>query len=63
MGGLELMQRLTAARPGIKVVYMSGYTERAVVDEVVPRPLLQKPFNASMLADTIREVLDVAPSA
>jgi two-component system, cell cycle sensor histidine kinase and response regulator CckA len=63
MGGLELMQRLTAARPGIKVVYMSGYTERAVADGVVPRPLLQKPFNASTLADTIREVLDVAPAA
>ncbi len=63
MGGLELMQRLTAARPGIKVVYMSGYTERAVVDEVVPWPLLQKPFNASTLADKIREVLDVAPAA
>lgn len=42
---------------------MSGYTERAVADGVVPRPLLQKPFNASTLADTIREVLDVAPAA
>jgi PAS domain S-box-containing protein len=63
MGGLELMQRLVAARPGIKVVYMSGYTERAVADGAVPRPLLQKPFNASTLADTIREVLDVAPAA
>ncbi|HYY75048.1 MAG TPA: PAS domain S-box protein [Gaiellaceae bacterium] len=63
MGGLELTQRLAAERPGIKVVYMSGYTELALAGEVASRPLLQKPFNASMLADTIREVLDVAPAA
>jgi FixJ family two-component response regulator len=63
MGGLELIRGLTALRPGVRVVYMSGYSERAVVDEVGPWPLLQKPFNASTLADKIREVLDVASAA
>jgi PAS domain S-box-containing protein len=63
MGGLELTQRLTALRPGIRVVYMSGYSERAVTDDVGPWPLLQKPFSTGSLAGKIREVLDVAPAA
>ncbi|HEX2045492.1 MAG TPA: PAS domain S-box protein [Gaiellaceae bacterium] len=63
MGGLELMRRLAEARPDTKVVYMSGYAERAVADELAPCPLLQKPFNASALAAKIREVLDVAAAA
>jgi two-component system, cell cycle sensor histidine kinase and response regulator CckA len=63
MGGLELTQRLTALLPGIRVVYMSGYSERAVTDDVGPWPLLQKPFSTGALAGKIREVLDVAPAA
>jgi two-component system, cell cycle sensor histidine kinase and response regulator CckA len=63
MGGLELTQRLTALRPGVRVVYMSGYSERAVSDDVGPWPLLQKPFSTGSLAGKIREVLDVAPAA
>jgi PAS domain S-box-containing protein len=63
MGGLELTQRLTALRPRISVVYMSGYSERAVTEDVGPWPLLQKPFSTGSLAGKIREVLDVAPAA
>jgi PAS domain S-box-containing protein len=63
MGGLELTQRLSAALPGIRVVYMSGYSERAVTDDGGPWPLLQKPFSTGTLAAKIREVLDVAPAA
>jgi PAS domain S-box-containing protein len=63
MGGIELARELTAAHPGLRVIYMSGYSERTVAEGVGPWPLLQKPFNASALAATIREVLDVAPAA
>jgi nitrogen-specific signal transduction histidine kinase/CheY-like chemotaxis protein len=63
MGGPELTRELTALLPGIRVVYMSGYSELAVTDEIGPWPLLQKPFNARSLAGKIREVLDVAPAA
>jgi CheY-like chemotaxis protein len=63
MGGPEVMRQLAVTRPETKAVYMSGYTERAVADELGRCPLLQKPFNASTLAGTIREVLDVAAAA
>jgi DNA-binding LytR/AlgR family response regulator len=58
LGGPELAARLTAAQPSLKVVYMTGYAERAVAGELAPWPLLQKPFDVGALADTIREVLD-----
>jgi CheY-like chemotaxis protein len=61
LGGPELAARLTAEQPGLKVVYMTGYAERAVVGELAPWPLLQKPFNVGALADTLREVLDAPP--
>jgi two-component system cell cycle sensor histidine kinase/response regulator CckA len=63
MGGPELTRELIALLPGIRVVYMSGYSELAVTDDIGPWPLLQKPFNARLLAGKIREVLDVAPAA
>ena len=63
LGGPELAARLTGAQPGLKVVYMTGYAERAVVGELAPWPLLQKPFDVGALADTIREVLDAAAAA
>jgi two-component system, cell cycle sensor histidine kinase and response regulator CckA len=63
LGGPELAARLTAAQPGLKVVYMTGYAERAVAGELAPWPLLQKPFDVGALADTIREVLDDNASA
>ena len=63
LGGLELAARLTAEQPGLKVVYMTGYAERAVVGELAPWPLLQKPFNVGALADTLRKVLDAPPPA
>jgi two-component system cell cycle sensor histidine kinase/response regulator CckA len=63
MGGPELTRELTTLLPGIRVVYMSGYSELAVTDEIGPWPLLQKPFNGRALAGKIREVIDVAPAA
>ncbi len=59
--GIELAAQMVARRPGIRVLYMSGYTD----DEVILRgaltddvPLLEKPFTVGILARKVREVLD-----
>ena len=60
MSGRELAQRVTAARPQIKVLYLSGYTEDAILHEGVFEPgtaFLQKPFTLHGLARKVREVL------
>ena len=61
MGGPEVASRLSALRPGIKVLYMSGYTNYAVfhrglLDAGVA--FLQKPFSPNELARRVRELLD-----
>jgi DNA-binding response OmpR family regulator len=61
MSGRELAERFTAHRSGVKVLYMSGYTDDAVVRHGVLRPgiaYLQKPFTPESLAHKVREVLD-----
>ncbi len=60
MGGCELAQRVAASRPQIKVLYLSGYTEDAIVHQGVLEPgtaFLQKPFTLQVLARKVREVL------
>ena len=60
MSGRELSARLCAACPQTKVLYLSGYTEDAIVHEGVVDPdtaFLQKPFTLQMLARKVREVL------
>ena len=59
--GRELAEELLALNPELNILYMSGYTENAVLhhgrlDEGVV--LLQKPFRASELSTAIRQVLD-----
>jgi PAS domain S-box-containing protein len=61
MSGRELRTRVAASRPGIKTLFMSGYTadviaQRGVIDEGVQ--FLQKPFTVRTLASKVREVLD-----
>jgi len=61
MSGRELAASLSAVRPGLKVIYMSGYTanvlaDRGVVDDSVN--FLAKPFSRDDLARKVREVLD-----
>jgi PAS domain S-box-containing protein len=59
--GPELTRRLVEQRPGLKVIYMSGYTEDAIVHHGVLDPgiaFLHKPFTAEALGRQIREVLD-----
>ena len=59
--GPELIGQLTEKRPGTKIVYMSGYTEEAIVNHGVILPgiaFLHKPFTSDALGRKIREVLD-----
>jgi two-component system cell cycle sensor histidine kinase/response regulator CckA len=58
--GVELASLLTAQRPGLPVIIMSGYTEDTldVPGLKEPIPLLQKPFSPRELRRRIREVLD-----
>jgi two-component system cell cycle sensor histidine kinase/response regulator CckA len=57
--GTELVNRLLARWPAMKVVFMSGYAEGDKLQlEVTRRSFLQKPFSAESLSLTVREVLD-----
>ena len=61
MGGPELADKLTARFPGVKVLFVSGYSEQELSERVVlaqNRAFLDKPFTASMLARKLREMLD-----
>jgi signal transduction histidine kinase/DNA-binding response OmpR family regulator len=65
MGGRELASRLRLLNPSIRVAYMSGYTEEAIVRHGVldaEAHFLQKPFSPGALARRIREVLDGRPA-
>jgi signal transduction histidine kinase/ActR/RegA family two-component response regulator len=61
MSGPSVAEALSALRPSIRVLYMSGYTDEAIVRTGVldeGKPFLQKPFTPMQLAKKIREVLD-----
>jgi FixJ family two-component response regulator len=63
MNGRELGRRAQEIRPGLRVLYMSGYSRNAVVhqgrlDDGIE--LLQKPVTQNHLASRVRDVLDRA---
>jgi FixJ family two-component response regulator len=61
MSGPLVAEKVASLRPGIKVIYMSGYTDDAVVRHGVLShdvPFIQKPFSNGALCKKIREVLD-----
>ncbi|MDB5310370.1 MAG: Blue-light-activated protein [Gemmataceae bacterium] len=61
MGGRQLATTLRSRHPGLKVLFMSGYTDAAVIRHGiigVTDAFLQKPFTPLTLAKKIRDVLD-----
>jgi two-component system, cell cycle sensor histidine kinase and response regulator CckA len=61
MSGPELADQLRAARPGLRTLYMSGYTSAALVGGKLADPVvafLQKPITPEVLVSKLREVLD-----
>lgn len=59
--GPELAKTLCTARPDLKVIYISGYTDHSLAPEGVLEPgtvLVNKPFSVRLLSAKMREVLD-----
>jgi len=65
MNGPELTKRLLEFRPGLRVMYVSGYTDDELSHHGVLEPgvvLLLKPFDSNTFVQAVREVLDVGVS-
>lgn len=63
MSGPQVAEHIVALRPGISVLYMSGYTHDAISRHASLAPetmLLQKPFNTETLIQKVREALQAA---
>jgi len=61
MSGPELAKHFASLYPGIRVLFMSGYTNNAIIHHEILKhgmPYLQKPFTSEALAWKVREVLD-----
>jgi two-component system, cell cycle sensor histidine kinase and response regulator CckA len=61
MNGRDLARRVTALRPGIRVVFMSGYADEVAGEEGTLAPgamFLQKPFTTDALLTVLRQALD-----
>jgi YesN/AraC family two-component response regulator len=61
MGGRELAARLREVAPELKVLFVSGYTDSAILHHGVLEAgthFLQKPFTVEQLAGKVREVLE-----
>jgi NO-binding membrane sensor protein with MHYT domain/nitrogen-specific signal transduction histidine kinase/CheY-like chemotaxis protein len=65
MSGSRLAESLVATRPDIRILYMSGFAENAIIHHGVLQPgtdFIQKPFTPHALAVKLREVLAGVPS-
>ncbi len=61
MGGRELSRKLEELKPGLKVLFISGYTDNAIVHQGILEKgieFIQKPFQPSLLLKKIRKILD-----
>ena len=61
LSGKELAKLLVDLRPEMKVLYMSGYTDSAIVNSGILQKevaFLQKPFTPAALASKVRDVLE-----
>ncbi|HEY6323694.1 MAG TPA: response regulator [Thermoanaerobaculia bacterium] len=56
--GVDLARDLLGRRPGLRVVYMSGYADRAVEADAPGVAFVQKPFDPNLLARRVRATLD-----
>ncbi len=63
LSGHELAKRLLDSRPGLKVLYLSGYAQDAFPPNESHKAFLQKPFTLQSLARKVREVLGTASTA
>lgn|GEM_PF-5335278 len=61
MNGVQLCQKLKAARPALRCVLMSGYVDSDHHPEIDLSQVLAKPFTQSDLARRIRDALDAEP--
>jgi PAS domain S-box-containing protein len=65
LGGPEAFQRIEAIRPGLPVVFATGYSSEAdILNSLTAenRHLIQKPYNPRALARKVRELLDARPA-
>jgi PAS domain S-box-containing protein len=66
MSGTELAGELSAGRPGLKILYISGYTDEMIARHGVMQnnaALLEKPFTREALGLKVRSILDAGPGA
>jgi hypothetical protein len=61
MNGSQMVDEIAAMRPGISVLFMSGYTDTAIIrdgnfDQATA--FLQKPFSPTVFGRKVREMLD-----
>jgi CheY-like chemotaxis protein len=65
LDGCDLARRLTAERPGLRVLYMSGHGPDLVArrDPIGSGAVLEKPFSTKALSLRVREALDRPPAA
>ena len=58
MTGPELAEQVRATRPGLKILFTTGYARAAAGHALTPEPLLPKPFTVAELASKLREVIE-----
>jgi len=61
INGHALAEKIQTKKPGIKVLFNSGYTKESIVTQCILKQgihFISKPFNAHSIAQKIREVLD-----
>jgi CheY-like chemotaxis protein len=66
LNGRVLADRLKTMRPGVKVLYMSGFMKEAILKyygiSITGIPFLQKPFTRETLGRKVRDMLDTPAS-
>ncbi len=61
MSGRDMAEKLTSLRPGVKVLFISGYTDDTVAQHGILEEgvhFLEKPFTPKKLSEKVRAILD-----